>query len=286
MCAWDLAKSRKTGESALARGVHPSVPDRVETGGFVMRLHIGSLWVFALVLAAAGCNEVTDPSSVAAIMRVVEYQGEDNDVPPIETNNPGLPALEGVEVCENNTTNCDRTNADGQATLQLPIQQEVSYTLTKNGYASNLQAEVTDPADVGTGTNQTISPKITMWSDELRSNWFERLSSPYPQRGTGTIYVFMNPAIEGVTFELIGATGTAFYETALDDPRLDLEATTSMGTGGFVEVGPGDFQIEFSGAVSRCLPVRAWAGSAKNRIRVPVQAGYITVASVACSHQP
>ena len=30
-------------------------------------------------------------------------------------------------------------------------------------------AEVTDPADVGTGFTQTISPKITMWTDELRS---------------------------------------------------------------------------------------------------------------------
>ena len=84
-----------------------------------------------------------------------------------------------------------------------------------------------------------------MWTDELRSNWFERLSWPYPQRGTGTIYVFMNPAIEGPTYELIASTATAFYEIALDDPRLDLEATTSMGTGGFVEVGSGDFQVEF-----------------------------------------
>lgn len=251
-----------------------------------MRLYIGSLWVVALVLAAGGCNEVTDPSSVDAIMRVVEYQGEDNDVPPIENNHPLLPPLEGVEVCQNDAANCAVTGAEGQATLELPISEEVSYTLTKDAYTPTLQAEVTDPADVGTGFTQTISPKITMWTDELRSNWFERLSSPYPQRGTGTIYVFMNPAIEGATFELIGATGTAFYEIALDDPRLDLEATTSMGTGGFVEVGPGDFQVEFGGAVSRCLPIRAWAGNAKNRIRVPVQAGYITVASVVCSYQP
>jgi hypothetical protein len=242
------------------------------------------LWVVALVLGAVGCNQVTDPSSVDAVMRVVEYQGEDNDVPPIENNHPLLPPLEGVEVCENATSNCARTHANGQATILLPIRQEVSYTLTKNGYTSSLQAEVTDPSDVGTGTTQTISPKITMWSDELRSNWFERLSSPYPQRGTGTIYVFMNPAIEGATFELIGATGKAFYEAALDDPRLGLEATTSMGTGGFVEVGPGEFQIEFGGTATRCLPIRAWPGDSRNRIRVPVEAGHFSVASVACSY--
>jgi hypothetical protein len=250
-----------------------------------MRLLAALVWIFGVwVLPLVGCVEVEPPSSVTGLMRVVEYQGEDNDVPPIETNNPGLPALEGVEVCENNTTNCDRTNADGQATLQLPINEEVSYTLTKDAYTPTLQAEVTDPGDVGTGTTQTISPKVTMWSEELRSNWFESLLSPYPQRGTGTIYVFMNPAIEGATFELIGATGEAFYEAALDDPRLDLEATTSMGTGGFVEVGPGEFQIELGGTATRCLPIRAWPGDARNRIRVPVEAGHFTVASVACSY--
>jgi hypothetical protein len=238
-----------------------------------------SLLATALVVA---CADV-DSAGVSVLMRVVEHDGETNDLPPIESVTVALPALGGVEICENTTANCVVTTPDGQAILLLPNNEEVSYTLTKDGYAPNLQAEATSPAAVGVPTSRTISPRVTMWSDELRSKWFERLLSPFPQRGTGTIYVFTNPAIEGVTFELVGATGKRFYEAALDDPRLDLQSTTPIGTGGFVEVSPGEFRIEFGGTVSQCAAIRAWPGDTTSRIRVPVRAGYFTVASVACA---
>ena len=44
------------------------------------------------------------------------------------------PPLEGVELCETDTTNCAMTDADGLASLMLPTDQEVSYTLSKEGY--------------------------------------------------------------------------------------------------------------------------------------------------------
>jgi hypothetical protein len=41
--------------------------------------------------------------------------------------------LEGVEICETDTDHCVLTNAEGRATLQVPIDQEFSFTLEKEG---------------------------------------------------------------------------------------------------------------------------------------------------------
>jgi hypothetical protein len=247
-----------------------------------MRVVSVLVWLLPLWALAVGCSGVEERTTVSAVIRVVDSQGQDVHLPPLDDLHPDLSPLEGVEVCETETTHCAVTGTNGEATLELPINEEVSSTLTKARYVPTLLTEVTDRRYVSSPNG--YSPRVTMWTEERRSNWFEHLLSPYPQRGTGTIYVFTLPAIEGATFELIGATGKAFYEAALDDPRLDLEAATSIGTGGFVEVGPGEFEIEVGGAAARCNPYRAWPGDGQNRVRTLVRAGHFTVVGFACSN--
>jgi len=207
------------------------------------------------------------PFSGSALFHVTEFQGFGNPTTP----------LEGVEICETDTTNCVLTGADGLATLELPIDEEVSFTWTKGGYFPYLHADVSDAAF------QSETRTFKMWSDEAVADLFESVMSPYPQLDTGGIEVVLNPAREGVTFTLVGATGKAYY---LDEEgtnwSLDLTATTARGWGGFVEVSPGELEIEFGGTASGCVPRRAWPSDAENRIRVPVRAGYFTLASVTC----
>jgi hypothetical protein len=111
----------------------------------------------------------------------------------------------------------------------------------------------------------------------------DRLMSPYPPRGTGTVQLY--GAWAGAIFELLGATGTAYYVRENGDWRGDLTATTYQGGGGFVEVGPSDFQINLGGTAVNCSVAWGWPGGA-NSIRFPVREGYTTAASVTCPLPP
>jgi len=217
---------------------------------------------FALVvLAIGGCNDVYTPP-VPAYVLVVEFQGEGNPTP----------RLEGVEVCETDPENCVVTDASGEATLWLPVGKWVSFTLEKDGYLPYLRADVTDVEE--------LRPSFLFFSHEATKPWWDAIGTPYPQRGTGAVEVAVG--FGGATLSLITATSKPFYQVVHNDPSPDLEATTSYGSGGFVEVSPGVHQIEFGGKAEGCIPAQAWPGDDINRISVPVRAGYITWANVTC----
>jgi len=186
--------------------------------------------------------------------------------------------LEGVELCQTDTTNCVMTDVKGEATIELPFNQEISYTLEKDGYAPWLVADVTDGLFDGTAW-------FPLFSHAASAEVYDSLMSPYPQRGTGTIWLRAWPRFAGVTFDLMGATGKAFYSVTNTILSPDLNATTSVGDGGFVEVGPGEYQVEFGGTATgrgNCVPEFAWPGDENNTIRVPVREGYVTYGAMTC----
>jgi hypothetical protein len=183
--------------------------------------------------------------------------------------------LEGVEVCETDTDNCAATNEAGTATIELPADQEVSYTFEKEGYVSGLWLDVTDDTFFIGG--------FPMQSDAAMEESFETLMIPYPPTGGAIFLKAVQPNEAGVTFDLVDETaGVLFYRDEAGSPDPGLAATTSNGTGGFFEVPPGEYQVEFGGSVTDCVPREAWPGNAENRARVPVRAGFITYAGMTC----
>jgi hypothetical protein len=189
--------------------------------------------------------------------------------------------LEDAEVCQTDTTNCVISDAGGLARLELPVNEDVSFTVKKDGYQPVLEVDVTD-GDYGSSRDTHV-----VWPDELQALWYQSAMVEYPPRGVGTVWVGLVPPLADATFELIGAEGKAFYnEESMTKigltANLDLEATTSAGTGGFFEVPPGEYQIELGGTASGCGPWRAWPGDTENRVRFLVRDGAITVLSVDC----
>jgi hypothetical protein len=188
--------------------------------------------------------------------------------------------LVGVLLCETGTTNCAVSDASGFASIQLPAEREISYTHEKEGYGSSMRADILPAA------GRTVVP--VMPTEASRAAQYERLMSPYPMEGTGTIYIQVargslgDDPIAGATFDLLGTTGKAFF---LDEERnwsLEPSVTTSAGVGGFVEVSPGVFEIEIGGTAKNCLLIRGWSGDSENTIRLPVREGYATIARVDC----
>jgi len=233
-----------------------------------MRLLARLSWVFALlVFSIAGCNEVTAPTTAPVTFTVLTYylqSGFDQ------------PRVEGVEICQTDTPKCMLTDERGEATLQLPFDQEISCTLEKEGYAPGLYMNVI-PA---TGLDSLFG----LAPDQSATEFFEDLMSPYPMRDTGTILIFVNPPRAGVTFDLVDATGPAFYMDEEWNARLDLAATTTpAGWGGFIEVGPGRVRhINFGGLGEDCAVGWGWPDDDKNSFRMPVREGYTSIASVLC----
>jgi hypothetical protein len=180
------------------------------------------------------------------------------------------PPLEGVELCETGTSNCATTDAEGEAILMLPLFQEVSYTVEKEGWVPWLIAGF---LTAGRAT------QIVMLGDQLAEEISVIMGTPYPWEG-GVIALTPFPRMAGVTFDLVDAVAEGFYEDEAGIPNPDLTATTSDGRGGFVEVSPGEYEVEFGGTATTCTLNFGWAGDAANRIRLPVQVGYLSFGSM------
>jgi hypothetical protein len=192
------------------------------------------------------------------------------------------PPLEGVEVCETDTSNCTTSNDAGLAYLELPANREISYTMTMDGHMPWMAGDVTDETFQDEGR-----PGYPMYPDEYIREFAEANMMAYPLTG-GLASHHMNPTrTAGVTYELVDATGRVYYLD--DDPartmRFDLTATTSDGFGGFWELPAGAHQVEFGGAATNCAVALSWPGDAPNRVKVPIKVGHITLASMNCDAQ-
>lgn len=188
------------------------------------------------------------------------------------------PALEGVKLCEADTTNCATTDAAGMASITLPADQEVSYTLEKDGYAPYLVADVTDNELFQTGP-------WAMYSDALLVELLAELGIDSPVGGQIILRAVSGTVIEGiagVTFDLVGETATPFYNEQNWTPSFDLTETTTIGQGGFAEQATGEYQVEYGGTAANCSVQIGWPGDAQDRVEVPVRAGYITFGTMLC----
>jgi hypothetical protein len=226
------------------------------------------MWVLGLVVfAVAGCNEVTTPapSTTAPYTLAVSSSPAPGD--------PG-PPLEGAELCETDTANCALSDARGRVTIQLPIGEQTSYTLEKERHASYLVPLVM-PAE-------GVVFAFTMPTDEHMVAQFKRVMSPYPMIGTGMVGVALEPRFAGAAFELAYATGKAFYNDEEGRRSLDLTETTSFGYGGFVEVPPGEFQINLGGTAQQCDLGSRWPGDVENSVAFPIRENYVTGLTVNC----
>jgi hypothetical protein len=188
--------------------------------------------------------------------------------------------LEGVRLCEGDTDNCDFSDAKGEASIELPIGEEVFYTLEKEGRYSGLYPYVMPE----TGARVSWCMGDTAGAADFR----EMIGSTWPRRGTGDIQIWITSQFAGATFELEGATAIrSYYPDGGLGGFLDLEATDSNGSGDFFDVTPGTYLIKFGGTASRCVPGWAgWPSEIENSARVLVREDYYTLLTVSCVEVP
>jgi len=185
------------------------------------------------------------------------------------------PGLEGVNVCEDRTENCVLTDDSGSATIMLPADRAIGYTMTKAGYISYLVWDVTDE------TFPSLSSNWPMFTEAQIEGLAAQAEIEYPLQGSFLVFGAV-PFRAGVTFELVGETAKSYYNDDDGVPQLALTETTSDGRGGFVDIPPGEHEVEFGGAVANCTPSIAPDSNTPNRVTVTIREGYHTYASMNC----
>jgi hypothetical protein len=223
-------------------------------------LFISALFGVTLGMPNTGCGsgESTDPVQV----RVTEY------VTLSDTQDP----LPGAEVCRADTDDCVVTDEEGRASIELPSDSEVSYTITKEGFGSYLISDV---------NNGRLDHRFIMYGDDELERLAPLMGTTYPWTDTGIIIlrVYSEP---GVVFELVGQPNEPFYFSNGDTPSTELDSTTDDGRGGFTDLVEGEYTVEFNDPQVLCRPFTAWPGEMDNRVKVPVKPGYISYSSMAC----
>lgn len=184
--------------------------------------------------------------------------------------------MEGVEICETDTQNCALTDFQGFARLYLPVDEEVSFTLVRDGYQSELQPFVMPP------TETTL--RLTLGTEQRLQEQFDAAMSPYPPKDTGMIVIATTPPCEGVTVEAYGSAGKGriFYIGDNSEWDLDLDATSRAGISEVIELLPGEYRVELGGSASNCFPLTGWPSPFENSVRLPVKAGFFTEVRMAC----
>lgn len=233
----------------------------------------------AAVLAGAflfiGCGDEGAPSTFRNTGTVNEANLAGGDPTPIA----------GATVCEVDTTNCATTDANGQATLDLPRNVDSAVTAVHDDYLSVIVPF--NSAATGETTTTTL-----MGTNEIVQVFADILMSPFPTT-TGVTTIVTNrqnpdgtvTPLAGVTYELITGSGIAYFvndTTGTVLPSRMLTETQGPGWGGFVEMPAGTVEIRFGGTATNCTRAFAWEGSAPDRIRMPVRAGFQTQATILC----
>jgi hypothetical protein len=123
-------------------------------------LVLSALLGVSLGIPNAGCGDSGESRTPVAV-RVTEYVN--------------LADLEGpmpdAEVCETDTENCVITDEEGRASIELPSDTEVSYTITKEGFGSYLVS------DVNSGR---LDHRFIMYSDEELARLAPLMGTTYP----------------------------------------------------------------------------------------------------------
>ena len=197
-----------------------------------------------------------------------------------------FPPVAGVEVCVYGTDECATTDADGSVRLELPANAETAVTFRRDGYVPGITPYTTGNADLSVGTLATSESLIQTLASVLNSEW--------PTDGTGVVsvgtigadpFVFGEDGISGVTFSGVAEGRRYYFDGAI--PSTAIDATTrSLGSGGYVEMPPGDYEVTLGGTANNCRPYGAWESDGSNAFAFPVLDGYITYAFVMCDPAP
>lgn len=157
-----------------------------------------------------------------------------------------------VEICGHELdAGCVTSESDGDFLLDhLPQDSDVIVTMEKDGH---LRTAYHHHTAVGEEWRKTLM------SDAIIDTMTSRADTEQvPGKGHAMFILWSGPSydefdrVEGVSFSVVGGGGEIFYQASSGFPDPELTATSKSGSGGAFNLEPGDYELEFTGAV--CEP--------------------------------
>lgn len=184
--------------------------------------------------------------------------------------------VQSIDVCVHDAQpeNCQDTDANGHVTLEVPIGEDliITYGTALSNFRTHALALGADAIASGT----TVNTGALL--ESIASYMFTSLGIEDDSTKGHIVGVAVNT--QGATAAIAPSSGQGpIYADAQGNPDLTLNETSSSGAFLFVNVDPGEVELSVDYTGGSCTHQMGHEGSAANATPVPVQAGWLTVAS-------
>ena len=229
------------------------------------------------LLVGVGCaGPATKPDTGASEAPRVALEGQ-------ITNLLTAAGESGTEICVEGTGDCDTSDTDGTYRVRAEAEAEVELVVTLDGHRSLL-------VPVQTGTEDTALRPLSLLPEALVDAQASAVGATGdPALGQVVFSVSNGIAGDGVNVpDVVAAlepdSGVGpFYLGSTGLPDAELEATSSNGGGGWLDVTPGTAALRFENLPDGCVSLYGWEGPTP--LRFSTRAAHATVLRIECAEQ-
>ncbi|HCH62939.1 MAG: hypothetical protein CL927_05670 [Deltaproteobacteria bacterium] len=230
-------------------------------------------WIALLAaLGCAGSDTKRDTASEAGPQVTLEGQ---------ITNLLTAAGERNVEICVEGTGDCAISDANGSYRVLADAEAEVQLVVTLDAHRALL-------VPVQTGSDDAPLRPLSLLPEALVDAQAGAVGATGdPALGQVVFSVSNGIAGDGINIADVVATMEpesgvgAFYLGSSGLPDTALEATSSNGGGGWLDVNPGDAALRFGNLPAGCVPLYGWAGP--DPLRFSVRASHATVLRIECA---
>ncbi len=196
---------------------------------------------------------------------------------------PSFLAWEGVEVCVEDLPEvaCVTTDGDGDFLLEgLPLETDITVVPSHEELIGTNHPHNT--ADYDNPWNRALITRDKL--DDAAADMGGTFEAGTGFYGFVVITDFPDWALtKGVTFSLEPDPGVeGYYGDAFGSPDPDLDATGAAGSGGMLNIPPGDYLVQFEGPGGPCRRIASWDFEEGDPVPVRIEADEVTYMEVIC----
>ena len=227
------------------------------------------------LLVMVGCaGPASKPDTGAAAAPRVTLEGQ-------ITNLLTADGESGVEICVEGTDDCATSDASGAYRVRAEAEAEVELVVSLDGHRSLLVPVQTGAEDAALRPLSLLPEAIV----DAQANAVGATGDP----ALGQLVFSVSNGIAGDGTNVAGVVATlepasgvgVFYLGSTGLPDDNLEATSSNGGGGWLDVTPGAAALTFTNLPAGCVTLYGWDGPTP--LRFSVRAAHATVLRIECA---
>lgn len=218
-----------------------------------------------LTVCTAACSDADDgdPSDI-----------ETETMPMVAIDYPSEAPVEGARICIRETGACGTADDTGQLDLAVPVDGDYIIEVAADDYMPGIFPIRGDASD---DEWMMLMVKVAVVDALYATMGVER--DPAKGVAAGSALTVDGDGVAGVTGELSPASGTPYFFDADGVPTTMGATSAEVPFFGYVNVDPGEVTLSGSHPDLVCENAYGPLGSTPNSVKVPVEAGTMTIVS-------